>query len=117
MNRFENIKNSDVKLSMFAFNTLNNEALPIYLKINLAVSSEQQRQAYDLRKSTKNVLPMSKINSKNGEWTFKNFFAKFFNKLKLNKILFYISNFIDFKKQFQITLFFFIRFSKNFPKI
>ena len=39
---------------MFAFNTLNNEALPIYLKISLAVSSEQQMQTNDLRKSTKN---------------------------------------------------------------
>ena len=42
-------------LFKFAFNTLNNETSPIYLKINLAVSSEQQRQAYDPRKSTKNV--------------------------------------------------------------
>ena len=102
---------------MFAFNTLNNEASPIYLKINLAVSSEQQRQAYDLRKSTKNVLPMSKINSKNGEWTFKNFFAKFFKKLKLNKILFYISNFIDFKKTISKNIdFFLLDFLKTFPK-
>ena len=94
---------------MFAFNTLNNEALPIYLKISLAVSSEQQMQTNDLRKSTKNVLPLSKINSKNGEWTFKYFFAKFFNKLKLklNRILFYISNFIDFKTTISKNMIFF----------
>ena len=60
---------------------------------------------------------MSKINSKNGEWTFKNFFAKFFNKLKLNKILFYISNFIDFKKTISKNIdFFLLDFLKTFPK-
>ena len=60
---------------------------------------------------------MSKINSKHGEWTFKYFFAKFFNKLRLNIILFFISNFIDFKRTISKIIDFFITdFLKIFSK-
>ena len=83
------------KLSIFSFNLNNNSNSPVELK-NL-LKPPEVIHSYSLRSSTKAIIKTNVISSKYGEWSFGNFFSKFFNKILINRQLFFENNFLKFK--------------------
>ena len=86
------------KLSFFVFNIKNNLHSPETLKECLRPA--ETNHTYSLRASTKSAMRSLAIKTKYGEWLFAYFLSKFFNNCNINKQIFYLKNFSDFKSFF-----------------
>ena len=54
---------------------------------------------HQFRESTMQLISSDKFTSQYGEWTFQNFFANFYNKIKENRILYTIKDLKDYNIQ------------------
>jgi hypothetical protein len=100
------------KLSKFGHDMKNNSYSPIELKNSLLPSTKDQH--YELRQSSIRILSQEAKTSY-GDWTFQNFFAKFYNEL--GRELYQINDVTSFKRIYstaQTTIV--STFSKTFTK-
>ena len=84
-----------IKLLFFGFNTKNCAGSPISLQQKL--QQHKASHAYNLRKSSVKLLKSERCHTKYGELTFQNFFARFYNNISFNRMLFVIIEFKTFK--------------------
>ena len=86
------------KLASFSFKIKYNSNSPVILKECL----HEERASNDIRTRSKNwlLIKPDKCSSKYGDRTFKNFYSAFYNKIKLNRVLFKINDFLKFKSFF-----------------
>ena len=82
------------KLSTFAFNKINNPQSPLKLKEFLAESDRTHIKVLRFP----NIIDYVKFSTSYGEKTVVNFYASFFNKIEQNRLLFYIKDFLNYKK-------------------
>jgi len=91
-----------LKLSKFSANVIHCPYAPSDLK-KLLVQPEQNSQ-HNFRESTIQLISSDKFTSQYGEWTFQNFFANFYNKIKENRFLYTITDFKEYNIQLMKNL-------------
>ena len=86
------------KLASFSFKSKYNSNSPLVLKECL----NEDKTSNDIRARSKNCLLIKpdKCSSKYGDRTFKKFYSAYYNKIKLNRDLFKINDFLKFKTFF-----------------
>ena len=91
-----------IKLSFFSFNIKNSEYAPSSLHNNL--KKRTSSLFHNFRATTKTLIVGEFSNNKNGDLTFQNFFARFYNNISHNRQLFHIQNYHAYKTHFFINI-------------